>query len=268
MKIDSRHRSDRTRRPHGPAFSLIEVIVVLGVIAVLIALALPALSRSRSTADDAAALAMQRHLLMSIHLYAADHEDALPYLGVPGDPHATFTLHGWTDRLGMLYFSQNKAYWLSLVYNIYIEPFPGARYDRDEAFPFFSSLFTPPLRPNPMVRSPFHLTHASAAEARFWDGDADRSDRNDLKGTRLAQVAHASRKGLILDLSSGVFASVRGASAHAASVGFADGSAAWKSWPPGGLADFDPNLVADRHALGAIPWPVMSTRRGLSGIDY
>jgi prepilin-type N-terminal cleavage/methylation domain-containing protein len=266
MRPESAPNPALDRRPRG--VSLIETLVTIGVIAVLLALSLPMLGRSRRSAHEVASLSLQRSLLAALAMYGGDHDQALPYLGVPGDTLRSFIHRGWTDRFGMAYFSQNKAYWLTLVVDTYVEPFPGARYDRAEAMPFFVAVSDRAVRPNPMVRSAISLTHASAAAAPFWRDDGPPPNLKHLHGTRLVHVTHPSRKGLLLDLSAGVFAPESSPSdRRVASVGFAEGSASWKPWPRDGEG-FDNERVANRAMLGAIPWSVMSTRGGLSGIDY
>ena len=60
------------------AFTLVELLVVVGVIALLIAMLLPVLSRARRAANNAACLSNLRQVHQSFHLYALDHRDAVP----------------------------------------------------------------------------------------------------------------------------------------------------------------------------------------------
>jgi len=76
--------ANKNRRP---AFTLIEVLVVVAIIAVLAALLLPALSKARERGLAMVCLNNTRQLSLGVVLYADDHEGALPYnLGMSGPP--------------------------------------------------------------------------------------------------------------------------------------------------------------------------------------
>ena len=65
-------------RGHNRAFNLIELLVVIAVIAILAALLLPALSKSKEQALRIACLNNLKQLQLCNHLYALDHADRLP----------------------------------------------------------------------------------------------------------------------------------------------------------------------------------------------
>src|SRR4051794_38918671 len=67
------------------AFSLVELLVVLGLIAVLIALLMPVLGAARSQARAVACASNVRQIYHSLLLYANDHHGHLPVFGLPDD---------------------------------------------------------------------------------------------------------------------------------------------------------------------------------------
>ena len=62
----------------GPAFTLVELLVVIGTLAVLAAVLAPVLARSQSQPKVAACAANFRQWAVSVNLYAADYHDSLP----------------------------------------------------------------------------------------------------------------------------------------------------------------------------------------------
>src|SRR5438552_4455906 len=67
----------RTRSWQG--FTLVELLVVIGIIAVLIAILLPALGRARSQAQSVACLANLRSIGQAINIYAVNNKQSLPF---------------------------------------------------------------------------------------------------------------------------------------------------------------------------------------------
>lgn len=63
---------------HARAFTLIELLVVISIIAILVALLLPALSKARESTNHAMDLSNQRQILMAGVSYAADNKGHLP----------------------------------------------------------------------------------------------------------------------------------------------------------------------------------------------
>lgn len=77
----SRLRTTRTnlaRRPAPGGFTLAEVLVVIGIIAVLLALLLPVMGQTRSAAQSVACLANLRQIHVGFLQYAADNDKHLP----------------------------------------------------------------------------------------------------------------------------------------------------------------------------------------------
>jgi type II secretory pathway pseudopilin PulG len=60
---------------------LVELLVVIGIIAVLISLLLPALSKARKSANTTTCLSNQRQLVTAMHMYAGAYKSRLPSYG-------------------------------------------------------------------------------------------------------------------------------------------------------------------------------------------
>ena len=65
-------------RPRGTAFTLIELLVVISIIALLIALLLPALNHAREAAAQAVCLSNQRQLALATLVYADEYDGLVP----------------------------------------------------------------------------------------------------------------------------------------------------------------------------------------------
>ena len=79
--------TNRTRRS---AFTLIEVLVVISIIAVIAALLMPALSKARERGLAMVCLNNTKQLALGLQLYTDDHDGVLPYnLGMAGSSFRT-----------------------------------------------------------------------------------------------------------------------------------------------------------------------------------
>jgi len=86
-------RSQQLLQHRSRGFTLVELLVVIGIIAVLVAMLMPALTKARRAAQSMACLSNLRQVAMGITAYASLHRGELPYYYVgPGssNPFATF----------------------------------------------------------------------------------------------------------------------------------------------------------------------------------
>src|SRR5688572_4432765 len=66
------------RRGRPSAFSLVELLVVISIIALLVGILLPVLARARERAQRAACLSNVRQLTAAVMLYLTDNKQTLP----------------------------------------------------------------------------------------------------------------------------------------------------------------------------------------------
>lgn len=77
----------------GRAFSLVELLVVIAVIAILAALLLPSMARAKARAQEAVCVNNLKQINLGIHMYAADNADTLP--SSPGVTGGLITTNHW-----------------------------------------------------------------------------------------------------------------------------------------------------------------------------
>ena len=80
----------RSSQPLADGFTLIELLVVISIIALLIALLLPALSQARQSAQNIGCMSNQRQVMLATHLYVDENEGYFPR-----GANRCFTLDTW-----------------------------------------------------------------------------------------------------------------------------------------------------------------------------
>ena len=81
------------------AFTLVELLVVIGIIALLIGVLLPVLGRAREASQRTACLSNLRELANSFRLYAANFKDAVPIGYVGGEKQFSYVMN-WNNSAG------------------------------------------------------------------------------------------------------------------------------------------------------------------------
>jgi prepilin-type N-terminal cleavage/methylation domain-containing protein len=86
----------RQRRSSAFGFTLVELLVVIGIIALLISILLPALNRAREEAKKTVCLTGLRSFGQLLNMYANDNKGRVP-LGYSGNKHAGYMIYngGW-----------------------------------------------------------------------------------------------------------------------------------------------------------------------------
>jgi prepilin-type processing-associated H-X9-DG protein/prepilin-type N-terminal cleavage/methylation domain-containing protein len=115
-----------TRLPQAAAFSLLELLVVMAVIAALAALLFPALARAKAKTRGIICLNNLKQWGLATHLYANDHDDLLPPEGAPNG------------------ISRENAWYINLPHELGIPPYCDMPWRTNPAAPLGRSIWICP----------------------------------------------------------------------------------------------------------------------------
>jgi prepilin-type N-terminal cleavage/methylation domain-containing protein len=231
-----------------PAFTLIELIVVIAIVAVLIAIVLPALGHAKRSGKSAERLSAVRQCLSATTQYADSAAGYLPFLATPGAPElGVFPDGDWGDSLPPSYFRGQSQLW------------PTALLGQGMDLSHLPESSRPDSGPE-RVHTYFWMTHAAVAQPEYWLHGDPPNNPSLFSGVRLSGATFPSAKGLIGFVG---WTAQEAESLSAWEVGMADGSAALRSV-------HDPPLQVDGpyRPFGAVDWRVLTTLEGIRGRDY
>src|SRR5256885_14885005 len=90
------------------AFTLVELLVVIGIIALLVGILIPTLGKAREAAQRAACLSNLRELSNALRIYATENNDCCPIGGIAANP--TNVSAGFQP--GMQVWVSTTVYWV------------------------------------------------------------------------------------------------------------------------------------------------------------
>lgn len=175
---------------HSPGFragwSLLEMLVAIAVLSVIIALALPALSRSRDSAQEVASLSNLRQHAAVFHAYAASYDDTYPYFTEPSwcDEWATFG----SIRVRTSYFGAASIWNIALADCCYDGVYRSPQFHPPGAIERSNGEYL-------SVTSEYLYSSTFLADSTFWNYET-RTGPGQWRAVRGSEVKHFSKKAL------------------------------------------------------------------------
>lgn len=257
-----RHCANRCRGSRS-GFTLIDMIIVVGIIGILLAIASPHMKRFRIVAEETTRMTAMRQSLASIHAYSEDHRMHFPFVYEPENPDGPWTVNGVEISGGatnLHYFIGQSRLWPTIV-EPYFSGWPTTP-EPDGYMQWFDE--------RALTHTTFLMTCCAFARPAYWVDDHGWDDVKHFRGTRLSDVRLPASKGLLLDVGAGVWHPTNanrythdGGSEvglrNDIFVGFVDGSTSVKHWEPKAPSVARPF---------ASHFPIMSTLRGMAGADF
>lgn len=245
-----------------PAFTLVEVLAVIVIVAVLLAILLPTLSGTWTSASLNIHRSNMRECLNSISMYSESFRSHYPFMGVVGRPELGVQEFNDLEPPGAglsynaAYFSAHSFHWPTAVVRAgfrleqIADPDPERRrsvLDRYDE--------------NGLLGSAYQLTHAAVAAPRYWlPGPVPEPTAGIFKPMRTDQLRFPSSKGMLLAMRLGVYDDTDDKQQPWILVGMGDNSVSKRENPA--FANIGPRPYA------ALDLPVLTTEDGFEGRDF
>ncbi len=250
-------RRNRRRRQHR-GFTIVELLLVIGVIGLLLAIGLPAIGKARRSAMETLSLTNLKSIGVSVTMYQGTYDNAFPY-GKRGwiiQPHeghpisTTFYTWGIYDNWPVLFhdvapWSENYPIWFSPGYDpTRLSMLPGGENEGQ----WSSGAFRPSYR----------YCTTFIADPKLWSEGAGADERL-VRAIRGAEVKHPSLKALMYDGERNYYKEVTEDTPRP--VLMVDGSAATHF-------DRDATEPVRNPLRGDPPWTYHDTPNGVHGRDF
>jgi prepilin-type N-terminal cleavage/methylation domain-containing protein len=238
------------------AFTLSELLCVIALLAILISLAMPALSRARNQARTLRQLHNGTSCAFAMQAYATDFTDGFLFPQVPAQPWLAVALEGRPRDL-LSYFRAGRQFWPNFMPPGYLS-IPTIELDQghDAARNADHDL------PAGTVWSDYQATQCLFAAREYWESSTSNPAPSWFRGVRVSDVVFPSQKLLVCRTTE-----ARALESPAAStvlpVAFADGSGSL--WTPAEIRPLAPAPSTPLYGLLAVP--VLTTPSGLAGRD-
>lgn len=240
-------------------FSLVELLIVIGVIGALISISVPALLTARASAARTTSLARVRENALTISMYAEQNRGAFPFMEAD-TAYQAYPEEGMgitiTDPVAARW---RTAYWWWSVIADFADPI-----EQHESYysPGADSLSGP---------SHYHFSNSFVAQPELWteqfDPDDDQAVSRSLSAARQSDVVHPSRKAMMWDAAMAYISPSQrpdgGRAALRRPVAFADQHAALHTFRDAATPIVNPlseENIRDR--------PLHNTPAGVRGLDY
>ena len=176
-------------KPMRAAFTLLELLVVIGVLAVVLSVLLPAIGGAKESARLRAIEARQRDGFLVLSAFMADHRDEFPFYGVERSLEAQYSFNGFHSPAA---YQSQCHWWAAYITDLGYDATAVA--DRIGPREGESSN---PSRPRYAYSTYSWLTFAAYAEPSYFGEIAGQSIDKHLV-QRSTTVRHPARKGLLV----------------------------------------------------------------------